>query len=74
MTDERDPNARIDTHEAVCAERYNNIFQFMSDIKEDLAENKSDIKGLYSRFWTIAAATVGVLITVIILLVRIIYA
>ena len=25
MTDDRDPNARIDTHEAVCAERYAGI-------------------------------------------------
>lgn len=25
MTDDRDPNARIDTHEAVCAERYKGI-------------------------------------------------
>jgi hypothetical protein len=25
MTDDRDPNARMDTHEAVCAERYSGI-------------------------------------------------
>lgn len=25
MSEERDPNARLDTHEAVCAERYTGI-------------------------------------------------
>lgn len=59
MGDARDPNARIDTHEAVCAERYALIHDTLNNIK-------SDVKGLYGRFWAIAVSTIGLLVSILV--------
>ena len=46
--------ARIDKHEAVCAERW-------LKHQEDVQAIRRGIEGLYNRFWIAALAVIGVL-------------
>lgn len=64
---------KVDTHEAVCAERYKQIHMMLNTIDGKLADSRADIKGLYSRWWAVAGATVALLVAVIFLLVKINY-
>ena len=52
--DDRDANARLDTHEAVCAERY--------------AAVSSRLKRMESGFLATGAAVIGLLMTVLLTL------
>ncbi len=59
MTDDTDAHARIDKHEAVCAERYLHIH-------DAIVETKRDVRALYSRFWVAACAIIALLVSVLI--------
>ena len=58
---------RVLTHEQVCAERYRAIEGYMSRAEKRHDEMKSDIKGLYSRFWAVALSLISLLIGIIII-------
>lgn len=46
----------IEGHERVCTERQGHIIETLVDVQKS-------IKGLYSRFWGAAIATIGLLLT-----------
>lgn len=51
----KDAYARIEAHEAVCAERQGHIILGLQDLKRG-------VEGLYRRFWAIAVGVVSLLI------------
>jgi len=51
MSDQRDANARIDTHEAVCAERYAGL--------------NAQLRRLEGWFVTLVIGIVGLLVTIV---------
>jgi len=52
----KDALARIETHEAVCAERQGHIIQGIQELKRG-------VEGLYRRFWGIAVGVVTLLLS-----------
>lgn len=58
--------ARIDTHEKVCAERYDAINKGLSELKMQLAngqtQNHDRFNSLSSRMWTLLSASLGMTI------------
>lgn len=55
--------ARISTHEQVCAERYDNINKNLSDLKSAVTQyqtqNHERFNGLSQRIWSGVVATLG---------------
>lgn len=58
--------ARLDTHEKVCAERYDVITKNLAELKMQLAhgqtQNHDRFNSLSSRMWTLLSASLGMTI------------
>ena len=58
----RSAEARIEKHEAVCAERYENINTTLAELKSKIA---SSTAGLWNRIWIATGALIILLLGVI---------
>ena len=53
----------VTSHEQICAERYSNII-------EKLGDSKTEVRGLYTRFWVVACSVISFLILILIILLK----
>jgi hypothetical protein len=54
--------ARIDKHEAVCAERAADQARSAADLKEGVSAIRRGVEGLYNRLWQIAGTIIIILL------------
>lgn len=63
MRDAEMANARLDTHEAVCGERYKAVERALNDLKAMMLSQGTDfhfrLNTMSSRIWGAAMATLG---------------
>jgi hypothetical protein len=55
-------HAKIDSHEAVCAERYSAIFEKLGDLKADNAAHKNLLQGI---LLAVSGTAIVLLVTVV---------
>ena len=65
LTEARRANARIDSHEDVCAERYKRIDETLKRLERAGEDRRNSIRGIYKQQWAIMGGIVVLLLAVV---------